>query len=455
MRLETIGDAGRGGEKEAHDRNFFMSAEWIPNAEWRVIDRTIASLARKKGELEVDIGRWLLAAQRERVDRHCGYGSFTEYVERRLGWDARTCREKLRVARALENMPRMRALLERGERPWSAVREIVRVATPETEGHWIEKTERMTVRQVEHCLSGRKMGDLPSDDKDPLLVPRRMSFDLSPEDFALIEEAFEHVRQEIGAAAQKTEVLRAMAERVLGKRPERHASYQTSLTVCVSCERTWQKAGGTAVEVSAANSECARCDGEVIGFTEIDEGIVSTETAPVGRSSDTPQVAGGDLNETKARSSDHSLREWPADEAVLEENRLTNVLRSRSGTDQPPRQDRDDDEVERRTISARQLLRWASKMYGLPLKSMSPRLRSLVRARDRGRCVVPGCTNFRFVDLHHHQARKDGGPNTLENLYSLCTAHHRATHEGLLAIEGSPSNGLVIRHAGGVLYGDR
>ena len=124
-----------------------MSAEWIPNAEWRVIDRTIASLAKKKGELEVEIGRWLLAAQRERVDRHCGYGSFTEYVERRLGWDARTCREKLRVARALENMPRMRALLEQGERPWSAIREIARVATPETEGDWIEKTERMTTRQ--------------------------------------------------------------------------------------------------------------------------------------------------------------------------------------------------------------------------------------------------------------------------------------------------------------------
>ena len=385
-----------------------MSTEWIPNAEWREIDRTITSLAKKKGELEVEIGRWLLAAQRERVDRRCGYGSFSEYVERRLGWDARTMREKLRVARALENLPRMQKLLERGERPWSAVREIVRVATPETEGDWIEKTERMTVRQIEACVAGRKLGDLPSDEKDPLLVQRRMSFELSPEDFALIEEAFEQVRKEIGAGAEKTAVFRAMAEHVLGKRPERHASYTTSLTVCVSCERTWQRSGGNDVEVSPANAECARCDGEVVGFTQIDDSLVTPETHVVH-------------TETHVgRAEDEAL--LPAD-------------------------------AERRMIGARWLLRSASKLFGLPLKSMTPRLRGLVRARDRGRCAVPGCSNFRFVDLHHHRARKDGGPNTPENLYSLCTVHHRAVHEGILAIEGSPSDGFVVRHAGGALYG--
>ncbi len=441
-----------------------MHAERIPNADWREIDRTIAALAKKKGELEVKIGRWLLLAQRERVDRHCGYGSFTEYVERRLGWDARTLREKLRVARALENMPRMQALLDRGERTWSAVREMVRIATPETEGDWIEKTERMTVRQIEACVSGRKVGDLPSDEKDPLLVSRRMCFELLPEDFALIEEAFEHVRREIGAGAHKTEVFRAMAERVLGKRPERQASYQTSLTVCVSCERTWQRAGGTAVEVSPANAECARCDGEVVGFTEINEGIVRTETAP---------MADGSLNETPARSSDRSLRERPPlqghgsdtthaghdSDATHASRDEADGVRPRKRADDEASRDKPaklatlETDAERRTIGARKLLRMASKVFGLPLKSMSPRLRGLVRARDRGRCIVHGCTNFRFVDLHHHRPRKDGGPNIPDNVYSLCTAHHRAVHEGLLAIEGSPSDGFVIRHAGGEIYG--
>jgi len=84
---------------------------------------------------------------------------------------------------------------------WSAVREIMRVATPETEEAWIEKSERMTVRQLEAMVAGRRPGDLPTDAKDPLLVPRRVVFELLPEDFALVMEAFERVRKEIGPAA--------------------------------------------------------------------------------------------------------------------------------------------------------------------------------------------------------------------------------------------------------------
>ena len=45
------------------------------------------------------------------------------------------------------------------------------------------------------------------------------------------------------------------------------------------------------------------------------------------------------------------------------------------------------------------------------------------------------------------------GPNRLENLACLCTAHHRAVHEGVLAIEGSALAGWGVRHAGAGVYG--
>ena len=258
------------------------SEQWVPEADWKTIDTTIVRLASRKGELDLEIGRWLLAAQRERVDKRLGFGSFLEYADRRLGYEPRITKEKLRVARALEKLPGIAQLLRTGQRSWSAVREIVRVATPETEAAWTARTERMTVRQIETMVAGKKQGDAPSDVKDPLLEPRRVSFDLPPEDFAVWREASEHVRKEIGAAASNQEVLRAMAQTVLGQRPEAQAGYQTALTVSVSCERTWQQAGGEAIEVSPAIAACARCDGEVVGFTQIDEGVTeapSTDAA--------------------------------------------------------------------------------------------------------------------------------------------------------------------------------
>ncbi len=36
---------------------------------------------------------------------------------------------------------------------------------------------------------------------------------------------------------------------------------------------------------------------------------------------------------------------------------------------------------------------------------------------------------------------------------TLCAAHHRAVHRGEIAIEGTPSKGLVVRHADGSAYG--
>jgi hypothetical protein len=73
--------------------------------------------------------------------------------------------------------------------------------------------------------------------------------------------------------------------------------------------------------------------------------------------------------------------------------------------------------------------------------------------RDRGRCVVPGCRNATFVDLHHLELRSEGGENDPDNLVVLCGAHHGAVHRGRLRIDGKVSTGLRVRHADGTVYG--
>ncbi len=372
---------------------------------WTTIDEAIVRLAQQKGALDVEIGRCLLVAQRERVERRLGFGSFVEYVERRLGYDARTTHERLRVARALEALPRLAALLRAGARSWSAVRELTRVATPETEEAWVEASDRMTVRQVEAMVAGHAPGARPEDAPDPLLATHRLVVELSPEELAEWREAAEKIRTELGPAASTREVLRAMVRRELGARPNSEAGYQTAVTLCAGCERTWMRAGGDAMEVEPAVGDCARCDSEVVGVVE-GEGVGEGH-ADAG--------AGGGAHVGAADVPD-----------------VLRHLVARGG--------------------GRALARVFASVIGAP-RSMTPKLRAAVRTRDRGRCVVPGCRHVRFVDLHHLRWRVDGGANTVENVISLCTQHHARLHAGELAIEGSPSTGLVFRHAGGALYG--
>jgi hypothetical protein len=86
-------------------------------------------------------------------------------------------------------------------------------------------------------------------------------------------------------------------------------------------------------------------------------------------------------------------------------------------------------------------------------QDVPPAVRRLVMRRDGGRCVVPGCRQGVFVDLHHVVARSEGGDHDPDTLAVLCSAHHRAVHRGQLVVEGRISSGLSFRHADGTTYG--
>jgi len=87
-------------------------------------------------------------------------------------------------------------------------------------------------------------------------------------------------------------------------------------------------------------------------------------------------------------------------------------------------------------------------------QDVPPAVRRLVLRRDGGKCVVPGCRHGRFVDIHHIEHRADGGDHHPDNLVTLCAAHHRATHRGLLLLVGSVASGLRFYHPDGTEYGD-
>ena len=71
---------------------------------------------------------------------------------------------------------------------------------------------------------------------------------------------------------------------------------------------------------------------------------------------------------------------------------------------------------------------------GRKTRVVSTTLRRALRSRDGTGCVFPGCT-CRGRDAHHIEHWGDGGPTVLENLVSLCRAHHTFVHEGGIRVE--------------------
>lgn len=377
------------------------------------IDVQIIRLAEQQGALDEQIGRWLLLAHRARLHRHFGMASFAEYIERRLGYSPRMAKERARVAEALEGLPALRSALMTGARAFSATKELVRVATAETELEWLRVSEAKTVREVERLVSGLRPGDLPTGEKDPLLVAHRKVVTLTSDQKATMLDAEILARRTLGPQATDGEVWAAIAEGYLGRSraPDEQAGYQVAVTVCTECDRTFRPVGGETIEVSETIRDCACCDGELSGLVPAD-------------------VAEAHGHEAAAHGNEavtHVGEDAPPTVAVLR------TLIRQGG------------------LSA--VLRETSKALGFTLQTVSPKLRQIVLARDGHRCTVPGCRNALFIDLHHQQKVRDGGPNNPENLITLCSAHHRQHHAGYLGIEGIPSTGLVFGTRHGTLYG--
>jgi hypothetical protein len=98
--------------------------------EWQDVDRELRSIARQQSGLDADLMRMLREAERVRLWRHLGCVSMMEYLERVFGYAPRVAQERLRTARKLEGLPALAAALAEHELPFSAVRELTRIATP-------------------------------------------------------------------------------------------------------------------------------------------------------------------------------------------------------------------------------------------------------------------------------------------------------------------------------------
>lgn len=417
------------------------------------VDHALIDLAARGRAHELELAEWLLRAEAIGAHRRFGFASLAAYVERRLGLGPRELREKLRVARALSSLPRTTEALRTGEQSWSAVRELTRIATPQTEAEWLEHSRGRTVRQLERRVARHRPGDTPGTPRSEAHMPRRLVFELPPEDMSKVRAALDVVWRGLGACApEKTQaaLLVAMAEVVLGERDVEAPAYQTSVTVCAGCARTWQRAGGELLEVSDAVAECAACDGELAGFAEVsaDEDPLA-EATHVGRGrhgadagaavesgsaphGECPEPSTGPCRPGCAHAAHEPSPPGPAPTHVGHEAHALAYLRGLATKG-----------------GARPILKFVTRALGVPLRSVTPQLRRLVFARDGGRCVVPGCGHWRFIDVHHLVPRRRGGLNRLENLACLCTAHHRAIHEGVLALEGSATEGWVARYGGG------
>ena len=248
---------------------------WAPEnkyeaqTDWQSVDRALRTIAGRRAALDADEARWLREAEAIQIWRPLGMVSALDYMERVLGYGPRVAQDRLRVARALGTLPQLTAALSHGELPFSAIRELTRVATPATEAAWRQAATGKNLRQIEELVADHRPGDCPDDPPDPEVRVRVVRFELSAETFALMRQAYVVLDDEYGSHLSDDEFIAALSNAVLDGAPTTEttgrAKFQIAVTVCERCRQGWQDGAGTKIAISPAAVERAACDAQRIG----------------------------------------------------------------------------------------------------------------------------------------------------------------------------------------------
>jgi HNH endonuclease len=436
--------------------------------DWMLAHEALSRLARQRAAADAEEGRWLLCALRSAAHVHLGHASFSQYIERVFGYSPRSTQEKLRVAEALEQLPRVARSLETGAVSWCAARELTRVAVAATEQAWLDAAQGKTTREIEALVAGKNPGDAPTSTNPERPRLRVLRFEVAPETFALFREALQRLRRAAGGSLDDDAALLSMARQVVaGPGDDGRASYQVSLTVCAACGSAGQQAGGELVPVGAEIVAMAECDAQHLGQL-LPRAANENASAPLRSEANEPSNVharvGADLA-TAAPASIHARggAEVATAAGASSDARVGADLATAApanigahvGAKEDPAGAVDSVRVD--AIPLPRDVGHSRQPHPRAKQTIPPALRRAVLTRDQRRCRVPGCTHTTFVDVHHIVPRSEGGRNEATNLVTLCGAHHRAVHRGELGIEHviepGGAAGLRFRHADGTLYG--
>jgi len=401
---------------------------------WEVGHEQLGRTGKCRAAIDAEEAVWLVVCEGLGAHTELGYGSFVEYVSATVGWDAHSAMERIRVARALVRLPRVFERLAEGALSWSAVREITRVATPETEEAWVEACAAMRVRDVEQLVSGRTLGDVPTSPVDEGARRHVVRFEVSATTLALLRQAQDEQRRRTGGSVDDDALVAELARVFLGgSEAARGAGAQVMVTLCPRCQAGTVDAGSEVVPLTAAELERHCCDARVVPAHRT-EAVRGSHAGSV-----TPGSHAASADASSAEATSPVVSAEPLSHAGAVAGSPASGPDARRGA-----------RVQPSTVVLAEVRRRA----GLRNSTELPRtVRAAVIRRHHGRCAVPGCSNTAWLDLHHADPRSEGGSHDPERLVPICEAHHRAVHEGRLVVDGTYSGGFGFAHADGTPYG--
>ena len=321
-----------------------------------------------------------------------GFNSCAHWLNWRTGLAMGAAREKVRVARALAELPQLSTAMRRGALSYSKARALTRIATPGNETSLVDFARCATAAHVERLVRAWRRVDriAAAEDEQRRHATRHLDTWVDEDGMLVIRG---RLSPEVGAVVRRA--LDAAAERLYEETDD---------------------AGGLSTESPAGHLEAVSAGqrrADAIGLL-----------AEAALSADLDRGSAGDRYQVVVH----------VDDAVLRENDSTgqSALEDADGQYVPAGTSRRI-ACDASTVVMRHNRDGTVLDVGRKTRTIPPAIRRALTARDH-RCRFPGC-NCRHCDAHHVRHWADGGVTRLDNLLMLCRRHHRAVHEEGFGVE--------------------
>jgi hypothetical protein len=390
----------RDGSRNEHNEGTNESAH---SQRCERVHRTLKRIVKARAALDAQECTALREAQKLMIWRAYGCASFVEYMEREMGYTQRAAIERLRVAKAIEEVPALGEALNQGDLSFSGARELARVVTQETQEEWIAAVQDKNVRQIEEMVSGHKPGDRPTDAPDPGLKTKILRHEVKLSVAELERRARKALQRQRGSSVDDSDFMEACFKALLD---------QCEGVAAAKASKSATSTNGSSTNVSSTNGGLSIVSPWSVGANGRVPGEAEIELLLAPRY----QVANTVCVDCK--------RGW--------QHGVGTTLLTPA-------------EVERALCDCEDIGCIDDASPGRSKRSIPKPLKRHALHRDGYRCRVPGCTGSANIDVHHIIFLVNGGKNSLPNLITLCEGHHLAVHEGSLVIEGDATNARFTR----------
>jgi 5-methylcytosine-specific restriction endonuclease McrA len=372
-----------------------------------------------------------------------------------------TAREHVRVARALRDLPVLRAEFAAGRLSYAKIRALTRIATPATEQGLAEIAAPMTASQLDRFARAHRQ--VTHADDDAARVRRRLAwrfdddgslagtFRLPPLQGAVLLQALRAAAADLdrdphaAAAGGVPAGMPPAGDPPADRGPAADGSQPAVVTSTGLADAL------LAIAEAFLAGKIATADDPEVYQVIVHVGTDTLTPAPaVGApASDTPASgapAAGDPAGVPAGTPAPARPGHPAGPA---------------GPADPGRCHVEDGHAI--SISTAQMLTCTAALswmlhdrdgtildLGRRRRRPTSALRRAARERDHCRCRYPGCESRR-TDLHHIQYWANGGRTSLDNLVNLCKRHHTLIHDRGYLIAAGPGGTFTFYQPGGTV----